>query len=89
MTSRSVIFCRWGSIAWSVEQDGRFPGGLREGLGQVLLHLPGILVEQRVMLHYQEAVVVLLQDGHELEAGRERKFRSNLLVSNLGSYCKE
>jgi hypothetical protein len=38
-------------------------------LGQVLHHLSGILVEQRVMLYYQEAVVVLLQDGHELEDG--------------------
>jgi hypothetical protein len=36
-------------------------------LGHVLDHLLGILVELRVVLHDQEAVVVLLQDGHELE----------------------
>jgi len=53
-----------------VEQDGRLPGGLPEGLGQVLHHLPGILVEHRVMLHDQEAVVVLFQDGHKLEDGK-------------------
>lgn len=52
-----------------VEQDGSLPGGLLEGLGQVLDHLSGIFVEQRVVLHDQEAVVVLLQDGHELEDG--------------------
>jgi hypothetical protein len=51
-----------------VEQDGGLPGGLLEGLGQVLYHSPlGILVEERVVLHDQEAVVVLLQDGHELK----------------------
>jgi len=43
--------------------------GLLEGLGQVLDHLPGIFVEQRVVFYDQEAVVVLLQDGHELEEG--------------------
>ena len=44
-----------------IEQDGGLPGGLPEGLGQVLHHSPlGILVEQRVMLHDQEAVMVLL-----------------------------
>jgi hypothetical protein len=53
-----------------VEQDGRLSGGLLQGLGQVLQHsLLGILVEQRIMLHDQEAVVVLIQDGHELEDG--------------------
>ena len=49
-----------------VVQDRGLPGGLLEGLGQVLYHLPGIFVEQRVVLHDQEAVVVLLQNGHEL-----------------------
>jgi len=43
-----------------VEQDGGLPGGLLKGLGQVLHHLCGILVEQGIMLHDQEAVVVLL-----------------------------
>jgi hypothetical protein len=52
-----------------VEQNGRLPGGLLEGLGQVAHHLPGILVKEGVVLHDQEAVVVLLQDGHELEEG--------------------
>jgi hypothetical protein len=55
---------------WRVEQDGGLPGGLLEGLGQVLHHFSGIFVEQWVMLHDQEAVVVLLQDGHELEDGK-------------------
>ena len=50
-----------------VEQDCGLPGGLLEGLGQVAHHLLGVLVEQRIMLHDQEAVVVLLQYGHELE----------------------
>ena len=53
-----------------VELDGRLPGCLLESLGQVLHHSPlGILVEQRVMLYDQEAVVVLLLDSHELEEG--------------------
>jgi hypothetical protein len=43
------------------------PGGLLEGLVQVLRNLSGILVKHGVVLHDQEAVVVLLQDGHELE----------------------
>ena len=56
---------------WRVEQDGGLPGGLLEGLGQVLHHsLLGILVVQRVMLHDQEAVVFLFQYGHELENGK-------------------
>ena len=39
-------------------------------LGQVAHHLLGVLVELGVsVLHDQEAVVVLLQDGHELEEG--------------------
>ena len=63
-SASSVIFGR-------VEQDGGLPGGLLEGLGQVLHHLPGILVEQRVVLHDQEAVVVLFQDGHELVDGED------------------
>ena len=39
-------------------------------LGNVLDHLLGILVEKRVVLYDQEAVVVLLQYGHELETGK-------------------
>ena len=50
-----------------VEKDRRLPGGLLQGLGQVVHHLFGTFVEQRVVLDDQEAVVVLLQDGHELE----------------------
>jgi hypothetical protein len=69
-------FCRWGSRARRAEQNGGLPGGLPEGLGQVLDHLSGILVEQWVMLHDQEAVVVLLQDGHELEEGVGRRTSS-------------
>ena len=53
----------------SVEQDRGLPGGLLEGLGQVAHHLLGVLVEQGVVLHDQEAVVVLLQYGHELKGG--------------------
>jgi len=45
------------------------PGGLLEGLGQVLHNLSGILVKHGVVLHDQEAMVVLLQNGHELEEG--------------------
>jgi len=45
-----------------VEQDGGLPGDLPEGLGQVLYHLPGIFVEQRVMLRAHEAKVVLLRE---------------------------
>ena len=52
-----------------IEKNGCLSGGLLEGLGQVANHLLGILVEQRVMLHNEEAVVVLLQYGHELEGG--------------------
>jgi hypothetical protein len=37
-----------------VEQDGGLPGGLLEGLGQVLHHFSGILLEQRVVLHDQK-----------------------------------
>ena len=53
-----------------VEQDRSLPGGLLEGLGQVAHHLLGVLVEQGVMFHDQEAVVVLLQDGHKLKGGK-------------------
>ena len=37
-------------------------------LGDVLDHLAGILVQHGIVLHDQEAVVILLQDGHKLEA---------------------
>jgi len=40
---------------------------LAQDLGHVLHHLLGILIGLRVVLHDQEAVVVLLQDHHELE----------------------
>jgi hypothetical protein len=36
-------------------------------LAYILHHLPRILVKHRIVLHDQQAVVVLLQDGHELE----------------------
>ena len=65
----SAISCSWGSSAGGVEQDRGLPGGLLEGLGQVAHHLLGVLVEQGVMLHDQEAVVILLQYGHELKGG--------------------
>jgi len=45
------------------------PGGLPEHLGQVLHHFPVILVKHGIMLHDPEAVMVLLQDGHELVDG--------------------
>ena len=55
--------------------NGDLPGGLPEGLGQVLHFIPGILVEQGIMLHDQEAVVV-----------RMKKFDPYLLVRDLESY---
>ena len=39
-------------------------------LGNIFHHLLGILVELRVVLHDQEDVMFLLQDGHELEDGK-------------------
>jgi|WetSurMetagenome_2_1015567.scaffolds.fasta_scaffold12925_6 hypothetical protein len=45
-----------------IEQNGRLPGGLLEGLAYLLHHLFGILVKHGVVLHDQEAVVVLLQE---------------------------
>ena len=36
-------------------------------LGYVLDHLAGILVQQRIVLHDKERVVVLVKDRHELE----------------------
>ena len=52
------------------EQNRRLPGGLLQGLGHVLHYfLPASSEELRVMLRDQEAVVVLYQDGHELEEG--------------------
>ena len=36
---------------------------------QAAHHLLGVLVEQGIVLHDEEAVVVLLQNGHELEEG--------------------
>ena len=38
-------------------------------LRDILYHLAGIIVEQRIMLQDKEAVVVLVKDGHKLEAG--------------------
>ena len=52
-----------------VQEDGRLPRGLFHGLGNVARHIPGPFVEQGVVLHYQEGVVVLLQDGPELDGG--------------------
>ena len=52
-----------------IEQDRRLPGGLLEGLGQVLHYFLRILVKHGIVLHDQEAVVVIHQDGHELEGG--------------------
>ena len=68
-SASSAIFCRCGSIAGRVEQDCGLPGGLLRDWARHSTISPGILVEQRVVLHDQEAVVVLLQDGHELEDG--------------------
>ena len=39
------------------------------GPGLLLDHLFGVLVERRVVLYDQDAVVVFFQDGHELEDG--------------------
>ena len=52
-----------------IEQDCRLPGGLLERLGQVAHHIFGTFVKERVVLDDQEAVVVFLQDGHELVDG--------------------
>ena len=52
-----------------VQEDGRLPRGLLQGLGKMARHIPGPFVEQGVVLHYQEGVVVLLQDGPELDGG--------------------
>jgi hypothetical protein len=41
-----------------VEQDSSLPGGLFQGLGQIAHHLLEVLVEQRVVLHDEDAVVV-------------------------------
>ena len=40
-----------------------------QGLGHVLHHHVGILVDNGIVLHGQEAMVVRLQDSHELEDG--------------------
>jgi hypothetical protein len=53
-----------------VDQDGGLSGCLPEMLCDLLDHFIGILIEQWVVLQYQEAVMVLFQNGHELE-GRE------------------
>ena len=45
------------------------PSGLLHGLGNAVRHIPGPFVEQRVVLHYQEEAVVLLQDDLELDGG--------------------
>jgi urease accessory protein UreE len=39
---------------------------LLHGLGNIARHIPCPFVEQGVVLHYQEVVVVLLQDGPKL-----------------------
>jgi hypothetical protein len=50
-----------------VQEDGRLPRGLLHGLGNAARHISGPFVGLRVVLHYQELVVVLLQDGPELD----------------------
>jgi hypothetical protein len=50
-----------------IEQDGGLSGGLLEGLAYVLHHLRGIFVKHGGVLHDQEAVVVFLQEGYEIE----------------------
>jgi len=52
-----------------VQEDGCLPRGLLHGLGNAARHIPGSFVELGVVLHYQEGVVILLQDGHDLERG--------------------
>jgi hypothetical protein len=47
--------------------EGGRSRGLFHGLGNAARHIPGPFVEQGVLLHYQEGVVVLLQDGPELD----------------------
>jgi hypothetical protein len=44
--------------------EGGLSRGLLQGLGNVACHTPGPFVTP--MLHYQEGVVVLLQDGPQL-----------------------
>ena len=51
------------------EQHRRLPGGLFQALCHVLHHISGILIEYGIVLHDQEAVVILLQDVNELEEG--------------------
>ena len=60
---------RSSSAGEGPEQDSGISRGLFQGLGHIIHYLSGVLVEQGVMLHDQEAVVVLFQDGHELERG--------------------
>jgi len=43
------------------------PRGLLHGLGNMARHIPGPFV--RPMLHYQDEVVVLLQDDPEMDGG--------------------
>ena len=62
-------------------------------LGDVFDHLAGILVQHGIMLHDQEAVVILLKDGHELEAG-ERSAHIKLCdiaiqLDDVFSSCRE
>ena len=46
-------------------------------LGNIFHYMPGILVEQGVVLYDQEAVVVLLQYDHELKGGEGPAHASN------------
>jgi len=52
-----------------VQEDGRFPGGLLHVLGNMARHIPGPFIEQGVVLHYPDGVVVLIQDSPELNGG--------------------
>jgi len=45
------------------------PRGLLHGLGNMAHHIPSALVELGIVLHSQEWVVVLIQDGPELDGG--------------------
>jgi hypothetical protein len=41
----------------------------QHGIGNAARHIPGPFVEEGGVLHYQEGVVVLFQDGPELDGG--------------------
>ena len=53
-----------------VEQHGGLFCGIAQSMRDVLGHLSGVIVEERVMLDENQRMVGLLQDGHELEDGK-------------------